>query len=94
MSNRTAWGPVCEGTPREDPRMSKGASGQHGGLCVRGHQGRIPGCSRDSPDSIGRGLCVRGHQGRIPGCPRDSPDCHVPQCASLATPLVSMSLFP
>ena len=53
---RTAWGPVCEGTPREDPGMSKGSSRQHGSLCVRGHQGRIQGCPRDPPDSMG--ACV------------------------------------
>ena len=50
---RTAWGPVCEGTLREDPGMSTGSSGQHGGLCVRGHYGRILGCPRDPPDSMG-----------------------------------------
>ena len=31
--------PVSEGTPREDPGMSKGSSEQGGGLCLRGHQG-------------------------------------------------------
>ena len=30
---------VSEGTPREDPGMSKGSSGQHGGLCVRDTKG-------------------------------------------------------
>ena len=50
---RTAWGPLYEGTSREDPGMSKGSSGQHGGLCLRGHQGKIPGCPRDPPDSMG-----------------------------------------
>ena len=34
--------------PREDPGMSKGSSGQHGVLCLRGHQGRTPGCPRDA----------------------------------------------
>ena len=57
-SFRTGWGPVCVGTPREDPGMSKGSSGQGGGLCVRGHQGRIPGCPRDPPDR--EGACVWG----------------------------------
>ena len=67
---RTAWGPVLEGTLREDPGMSKGSSGQHGGLCLRGHHGMSKG-------SFGQhgGLCLRGLQGRIPGCPRDPPDC-------------------
>ena len=49
---------MSEETPREDPRMSKGSSGQHGGLCLRGHQGRIPGCARDPPDRIS---CPRVH---------------------------------
>ena len=49
-------------------------------LCLRGHQGRIPGCPRDPPNRVGacvwgdtkgsseqhEGLCLRGHQGRIP----------------------------
>ena len=30
---------MCEGTPREDPRMSKISSGQHGGLCERDMKG-------------------------------------------------------
>ena len=49
----TAWGPVCEGTPREDPGMSKISSGQHGALCLKGRQGRILGCPRNPPDSMG-----------------------------------------
>ena len=49
---RTAWGPLSEGTPGEDPGMSKGSSGQHGGLCLRGHEGRIPGCPRNPPDCL------------------------------------------
>ena len=53
---RTAWGPVSDGTPREDPGMSKGSSGQHGGLCLTGYQGRILGCPRDPPDTMG--ACV------------------------------------
>jgi len=32
---------VCGGTTREDPGMSMGSSGQHGGLCVGGQLGRI-----------------------------------------------------
>ena len=44
--------PMSEGIPREDPRMSKGSSRQHGGLCLREHQGRIPGSPRDPPDSV------------------------------------------
>ena len=48
--------PVSEKKPREDRGMSKGSSGQHGGLCLRGHQGRIPGCPGDPPDSMG--ACV------------------------------------
>ena len=32
----TAWEPVSEGTPREDPRMSQRSSVQHGSLCPRG----------------------------------------------------------
>ena len=56
---RTGWGSVSEGTPREDPGMSKGSSRQHGGLCLRGHQGRIPGCPGDPPDSMG--ACVWGN---------------------------------
>ena len=67
---RTAWGLVSDGIPREDPGMSKGSSGQHGGLCLRGSQGRILGCPRDPLDSLGS-LHLRGHQGRIPGCPRN-----------------------
>ena len=50
--------------------MSKGSSGQHGGLCLRGSQGRIPGCPRDPLDNMGS-LHLRGHQWRIPGCPRN-----------------------
>ena len=50
---RTAWGPVSEGTPQEDPGMAKESCGQHGGLCLRGHHGRIPGWPRDPPDSMG-----------------------------------------
>ena len=53
---RTAWGPVSEGMAREDPGMSKGSSGQHGALCLKGRQGRIPGRPRDPPDSMG--ACV------------------------------------
>ena len=53
---RTSCGPVYEGTPREDPGMLKGSSGHHVGLCMRGHQGRIPGCPRDPLDS--KGACV------------------------------------
>ena len=41
--------PVSEKKPREDPGMSKGSSGQHGGLCLRGHQGRILGCPGGPP---------------------------------------------
>ena len=50
--------PASKKMPWEDPRMSKGFSRQHGALCVRGHQGRIPGCPRDPPDSMGP--CVWG----------------------------------
>ena len=59
--------------------MSKGSSGQHGSLCLRGHEGRIPGCPRDPPDSMGQ-LCERdmkrGSQDvlGIPGYPKDPPD--------------------
>ena len=35
--------------------MSTGSSGQHGGLCLMGSQGRIP---REDPDRMG--ACVRG----------------------------------
>jgi len=41
-----------EGTTREDPGMSMGSSGQHGGLCVGGQLGRILGCPRDPLDSM------------------------------------------
>jgi len=54
--------------------MSKGSSGQHGGLCMRGHLAREdPGMPKGSSGHHG-GLCMRGHQGRIPGCPRDPLD--------------------
>ena len=42
-------------------------------------KGRIPGCPRDPPDSMGQ-LCERDMKGgsqdilRIPGCSRDPPD--------------------
>ena len=51
--------PVSEGTPREDPGMSKGSSRQHGQLVERDMKGGswdvlgISGCPRDSPDSMG-----------------------------------------
>ena len=47
-------------TPREEggSRDVKGSSGQGGGLCLRGHQGRIPGCPRDPPNWVG--ACVWG----------------------------------
>ena len=57
-SSRQHGGPVCGETLREDPGMSKGSSGQQGGLCLRGSQGRIPGCPRDPLDSMG--ACVWG----------------------------------
>ena len=42
-----------------DPGMSKESFGQLGGHCLRGHQGRIPGCPRDPLDSMG--TCVWGN---------------------------------
>ena len=54
--------------------MSKGSSGQQGGLCMRGHLAREdPGMPKGSSGHH-VGLCMRGHQGRIPGCSRDLPD--------------------
>ena len=38
--------------PREDPGMSLGFFGQHGGLCVWGQLGRILGCPWDPPDGL------------------------------------------
>ena len=32
----SGWGPVSEGTPKEDPGMSKISIRQHGDLCPRG----------------------------------------------------------
>ena len=44
--------------------MSKGSSGQDGGLRLRGHQGRIPGCPRYPPDSMGAGGMSKGSSGQ------------------------------
>ena len=43
-------------------------------ICLRGHEGRIPGCPRDPLDSMVACMCLKGHQRRILGCPRDPPD--------------------
>ena len=60
-------------TPREDPGMSKGSSGHHGGLFSEGTPMEDPRMSKGSSGHHG-GLCLKGHQRRIPGCPRDPPD--------------------
>ena len=55
MSKETSGqhGPLSERTPREDPGMSKGSSGQFGSLCLKRHEGRIPGCLKKPLDSTG-----------------------------------------
>jgi len=68
-----SMGPVYEGTPKEDPGIPKGSSGQHGGLVCEGTPREDPGMPRGSSRQHG-GLCLRGHEGRIPGCPRGPPD--------------------
>ena len=43
-------------------------------ICLRGHEGRIPGCPNDPLDSMVACTCLKGHQRRILGCPRNPPD--------------------
>ena len=38
--------------------MSKESSRQLGGLCLKGHQAKIPGCPKNPLDSMG--ACMRG----------------------------------
>ena len=58
----------------EDPGMSKGSSGQHGGAGSKWKPREDPRMAKGSSGQHG-GLCLRGQQGRIPGWPRDPPDC-------------------
>ena len=55
--------------------MSKGSSRQHGGLCLMGHQRRIPGCPRNPPDSVGdvQGILLTAWGPVSEGTPREDP---------------------
>ena len=75
---RTAGGPISERTPREDPGMTRRSSGQHGGLCLRGHQGRIPGFLGNPPDSMG--ACVWRDTKEGPGMSKVSSRQHGGPC--------------
>ena len=48
-------GPVSEGTPREDPGMSKGSSGQHGGLDTKGGSRDVQGILRTGWGPVSEG---------------------------------------
>ena len=74
---------MSEGTLRENPEMSKGSSGQDGGLCL--HEGtprEDPGMSKGFSRQHG-GLCLRGHQGRIPRSPGGGFGFNLPRGANL-----------
>ena len=65
---QTAWGPVSEGTPREDPGMSKGGSRDVQGILWTAWGPVSEGTPREDPRMSKRssgqhgGLCLRGHQ--------------------------------
>ena len=57
----TSWDPPLVSPQTLAPVVSGGSLG-HPGMCLRGHEGRILGCPRDPPDSMGQ-LCERDMKG-------------------------------